>query len=128
MTGIYELQQQITSQHPVARAYAYSGEWVADCPRECGSVEFLFDHAVPGDLRSPRLTRKTIFYCTYCSQVADIEWAEHEDLIMAELRKRPIPHTRNWYPRNHPVAVKHNIAHGQTLEELAAESRENGVF
>ena len=126
--SIHELRQQITTQTPRAQAYAYSGEWVADCPRECGSTEFLFDHVVPGDLRSPRLTRKTTFYCTYCHLIADIEWAEHEELLMAELQKRPIPHTRNWYPRNHSVAVRHNIAHGQTVEELIAESQEHGVF
>lgn len=112
------------------RAYVYAGEWVADCPRPgCGGVEFLVDK--PKHLRGvagSRGRRKDGFFCSHCRLVTPaVEWpVEHED-ILAVLERRPIPHTRNWYPEGHPVAVRVGIPHGQTVADLERESREHGV-
>jgi len=111
-----------------ARAYVYHSEWVADCPRECGNVEFLFDRQNPRNKKSPRTIRKTVFKCSYCSLVAPIEWSTNEAAIMMTLMVRPVPHTRNWYPVNHPVAIKYGVAHGQTIHELVQEARDHGVI
>lgn len=111
-----------------ACAYVYSGMWVAECPREgCGNVEALFDLANPLDPRSPRTVRKQVFLCSYCRCVAEIDWAADEAEIMAVLERRPIPHTRNWYPEGHHLAVRWGIPHGQSVGDLVAESREHGV-
>lgn len=106
-----------------ARAYVYSGMWVADCPRPCGNVERLFTGS-PGRVQA----KKTEFLCTYCNFVTvDIEWPKDAEEIESILSLRPIPYNRNWYPMNHSVAVKFRIPHGQTPEELRAENQEHGV-
>lgn len=108
-----------------ARAYVYSGEWVADCTRPgCGCVEFLF---TPQKMNGPRVLRKPFFACSNCGQQAVIDWPGHQDEIMLLLRRRPIPQTRNWYPTDHPVAVNFRIPHGQSLADLIAENEEHGV-
>lgn len=110
-----------------ARAYVYSGDWVADCPRGCGNVEHLADRANPRDLNSPRTRRKPQFYCTYCHQLADIEWPADMDQLMAVLALRPVPHTRNWYPADHDTAVRFQVPHGQSVADLREENVEHGV-
>lgn len=110
-----------------AQAWMYSGDWVADCPGGCGNVEHLFDQANPADPRSPRTIRKTSFWCSYCHHVAEVEWAANEDAITAVLSQRPIPHTRNWFPSNHDVAVRANLPHGQSVQDLIDESEKHGV-
>lgn len=111
----------------LARAYVYAGDWVADCPADCGNVEHLFDLSNRRDPSSPRTVRKATFHCSYCHHLADIEWSPCESEIMAVLEKRPIPHTRNWYPSGHEVALRFNLPHGQTIAELITENAENGV-
>jgi len=111
-----------------ARAYAYSGDWVSDCPREgCGNVEHLFDRKNPRDPSSSRTVQKTMFFCSYCRTVAEIEWPSNMSDIMDVLMKRPVPHNRNWYPQDHPTAIKFRIEHGQTVQDLIDESAEHGV-
>jgi hypothetical protein len=113
---------------PKARAYVYAGNWVADCPREgCGNVEHLFDRNNPGRPDSPRTVRKTMFHCSYCRLVAEIEWAPDEASIMAVLDLRPVPHNRNWYPHEHATALRFRLPHGQTVAELREENAEHGV-
>jgi hypothetical protein len=46
---------------------------------------------------------------------------------MRILMLRPIPRNRNWYPQDHPVALKFNIPHGQSPADLLAENEEHGV-
>lgn len=111
----------------VARAYVYSGMWVAECPRECGNVEALFELSNPLDPYGPRTIRKPAFACSYCKQLATIEWAPDEAEIMAVLERRPIPHTRNWFPEEHRFAVEHGIPHGQSIGDLHDENRKYGV-
>ena len=110
-----------------ARAYVYSGDWVADCPRGCGGVEHCFDRTNPRDPHSPRLRRRHEFRCSYCHMTAPIDWPSEMAAIMEVLMLRPVPHNRNWYPKDHDVALRFRIPHGQTVDELRAENREHGV-
>ncbi len=108
-----------------ARAYVYCGDWVADCPRHgCGNAEFLYNRARVG---SPWTTRKSAYHCSHCGHVAPIDWPERAEEIVSVLGKRPIPHTRNWYPEGHTVAVRAGIPHGQSVRDLIDESAEHGV-
>lgn len=110
-----------------ARAYVYAGDWVADCPRDCGSVEHLYAPIRPGDPSSPRVVQVPAFQCSYCKATAAIEWPPNMADLMAVLMLRPIPHTRNWYPADHETAVRFRVPHGQTVDDLRAENAEHGV-
>lgn len=115
----------ITSQ---ARAYVYAGDWVADCPRQCGGTEYLCDRQVPRDTDSPRIVRKGSFLCSYCKMLADIDWPSDTEGIMRVLELRPVPHNRNWYPADHTVAVRAGIPHGQSVRDLEDENFEHGIY
>lgn len=114
------------------RAYVYAGEWVGDCTRPpdpmthkgCANTEFLFR---PSMLGGPRDQMLPFFICSYCGHQAAIEWPRHRDEIFKVLSVRPLPHTRNWYPADHPVAVSSRTPHGQSVRELIAESLEHGI-
>lgn len=111
-----------------ARAYVYSGDWVADCPRACGNVEHLYARSNPRNPASPRIVQLPVFSCSYCKLTdAPIDWPANMADIMAVLMLRPIPHTRNWYPQGHETAVRHRVPHGQSIDELRAENAEHGV-
>lgn len=110
-----------------ARAYVYSGDWVAECPRACGNVEYLYNRANPLDSASPFTTRKGSFLCSYCKYLGEIEWPAGADEIMDVLGLRPIPHTRNWYPQGHDLAIRAGIPHGQSVRDLIDENAEHGV-
>lgn len=110
-----------------ARAYVYAGDWVADCPRACGSVEHCFARTNPRDPGSPRLLQLPEFRCSYCGMTAPIDWPDHMAEIMAVLMLRPVPHNRNWYPADHDVALRFRIPHGQTVDDLREENRAHGV-
>jgi hypothetical protein len=108
-----------------ARAYVYHGEWVADCPRGCGNVEFLYLPTRPG---GPKVAQKPVFDCSYCNlRDVPVEWPDDMPGIMTVLARRPVPHTRNWYPAGHETAVRFNVPHGQSVDDLRAENVENGV-
>lgn len=108
-----------------ARAYVYGGMWVADCPQDCGGTEPLFEPRRKG---GPRTVRRTLFHCSYCKFATNrIDWPAAEEQIMAVLSLRPIPHTRNWYPSGHPVAVRFGIPDGQSVRDLQDENAEHGV-
>lgn len=112
-----------------ARAYIYHSEWVADCPRDsCGNTEFLFQKQNPRSARSPRTLRRQVFRCSYCGLTAPIEWAPNEEELMMVLMVRPVPHTRNWYPKGHPTALKFRLPDGQTIHDLVEEAREHGII
>lgn len=111
-----------------ALAYVYGGDWVADCPRECGNVEHLFVAINPTDLMAPRVIKRPDFFCSYCKTVSGIEWPELMNDILMILNKRPVPYTRNWYPTDHPTAKKFNLADGQSLDDLTEENRIHGVM
>jgi hypothetical protein len=108
-----------------ARAYVYAGNWVADCPASCGNVELLHEAVVQG---GALVRKKTVFRCSYCNfETQAIEWPSNELEITAVLALRPIPHTRNWYPADHPAAIRFRIPHGQSVSDLIDENIENGV-
>lgn len=112
-----------------ARAYVYNGEWVADCPSDCKSTQFVEDkrdedRGVAGTVG----TRMDYFYCTYCSTLTQsIRWPADADEIKEVLDRRPLRHTRNWYPEGHLVALQAGIPDGETVAELRAENAAHGV-
>lgn len=121
--------QLIVWETNYARAYVYSGEWVADCPAKCGNVELL---TIKRDEDRGRVgvkgTRKESFYCSYCKVIANsIHWPENADEITEILDRRPVPHTRNWYPEGHLTALEFGIKDGETAEELLAENAAHGI-
>jgi hypothetical protein len=110
---------------PVARAYVYSGQWVADCPRnDCGNVEFLYR---PSRRGGPRDIAAGFYLCSHCGMQADISWPGNQHAILAVLARRPLPGTRNWYPTDHPVAIRFGLPHGQSVGDLVAEGEAHGV-
>lgn len=110
---------------PVARAYVYSGDWVADCPRPgCANVEHLYR---PSRRGGPRDLALGYFHCSYCGMQADITWPDNRLDILAVLARRPLPDTRNWYPTDHPVAVKFRLPHGQSVRDLEDENAAHDV-
>ena len=110
---------------PPAHAYVYSGEWVADCPREgCANVEYLYRATRMG---GPRDSKLPFFQCSYCGAQSTINWPRREHEIMSALIVRPVPNTRNWYPKDHPVAINFRLPHGQSVKELQDENEEHGV-
>lgn len=110
---------------PVARAYVYAGDWVADCPRAgCANVEHLYRQSRRG---GPRDVQLGFYRCSYCGMESDISWPDSMHDILAVLVRRPIPDTRNWYPTDHPVALKFGLPHGQSVRDLAEENEEHGV-
>jgi hypothetical protein len=109
----------------VAMAYVYGGEWVADCPAGCNNVEFLYERSF---MNGPRDRRRSFYQCSHCGYACErIAFPRREHEILAILMKRPDPSTRNWYPQDHPVALKFHIPHGQSLSDLQAENDEHGV-
>jgi len=112
----------------LARAYVYSGDWIADCPRPCGNAEHLYDRQRPSDPSSPRTIRKATFLCSNCKHLADIEWPTDMDGLMSVLQRRPVPQNRNWYPLDHTVAVRAGCEHGQSIKDLEDENAKYGVI
>lgn len=116
-----------------ARAYVYAGDWVADCTRPgCANAEHLFELRYPGRQASAvnlRERRRPMFHCSYCQQMDTIDWpsAAFQDGVREVMAARPLPHTRNWYPKDHEMAVRAGIPHGQSLDELRQENRANDV-
>jgi hypothetical protein len=112
---------------PVARAYVYAGDWVADCPRpggQCGNVEFLYR---PSRIGGPRDVPVDFYACSHCGMQAPVAWPDDPHAILAVLSRRPVPDTRNWYPADHPVAIRFGLPHGQSVRDLEDESAEHGV-
>lgn len=112
---------------PKTQAYIYSGEWVGDCPREgCANVEYLWTPVYPN---GPRVQPRGFYICSHCGIQATIEWPPQDFMVaaLAVLMERPIPDTRNWYPKDHDVATRFHIPHGQSVKDLQDENREHGV-
>lgn len=93
-----------------ARAYMNFGRWVADCPQECGNARTLRQ----GD---------AAFHCNECGHVASVEWPEDPEAIWQALRKRPANKNRNWFPKEHQLALSSGCPHGQSPADLDEESR-----
>lgn len=110
----------------------YQNTTVAYCPREgCTNVELVTDdpeHDHGGRIFRPRGARPSMFHCSNCWYVGPLEWPDDYERVAAELERRPVPQTRNWYPEGHPWAVGHGIPDGQSVAELRAEAAERGVI
>lgn len=96
-------------------AYLNWGRWVADCPvLGCTSAVGL-DH------------RQTMAHCAECHQVATVEWPDNVPDLERVLWQRPEPGNRNWFPADHPMAIRGGLPHGQTVADLETESTKHGV-
>lgn len=96
-----------------AEAYVNHGRWVADCPMQCGGALKL----------DPR---QGVFHCPECKTMHSVTWPTDPDEIMEALERRVVPRTRNWFPRDHYLAVRAHAPHGQTIKELDDETAEHG--
>lgn len=106
----------VMNQQP-ALAYVNFGRWVADCPQGCGNA-----YGVTPD--------QMHFMCETpygCGHITTLKWPHNAREIWNVLMARPMPKTRNWFPKNHPLAIRSGCPDGQTVEELLAEARANGV-
>lgn len=105
----------MTLQTTAALAHVNAGRWIALCPREyCGNAERL----KPG---------QTTFHCSNCHLIAPVDWPADAEDIEDALSVRPVPQTRNWYPRGHPLAVRSNTPHGESVADLLAENEAHGL-
>lgn len=95
-----------------ARAYVNHGRWVADCPTGCGSALEL-------------QKGQAMYHCDECMHLSSVEWPSNPQEIWDTLLKRKLPRTRNWYPRDHYIAVRAGQPHGQTVDDLRAETDAN---
>lgn len=117
-----------------ARAYVLRGHWVADCPATCGQTQWVFrDHKnheqFPCHCVGGNAVRESQWFCRNCKLIAEIEWPVGPlmDEVMEPLLLRPNPANRNWYPQDHELAIRFNLEHGQTPDDLRAENVEHGV-
>ncbi len=100
-----------------ALAYVYRGTWVAECPTYCGNVQKVFRE------------NSSLYRCVHCEQLASVKWPDSGfmEMMTAVLDRRPDPDNRNWYPEDHPVAVRFGIPHGQSVQDLLDENAEHGI-
>ncbi len=113
----------------------HQGMTIAHCPREpCTNAEVITDDEVrTGDpltllyRRRAHVELPATFHCSNCLNVAPLEWPADYDEIAAELARRPVPQTRNWYPEGHPQAIAWGVPDGQSVADLRTEAREQGV-
>jgi hypothetical protein len=94
-----------------ARAYVNHGRWIADCPDECGGATML----------DPR---QNYIVCGNCKGLSTVEWPADPDGITEALDERRNAQNRNWYPKGHPVALRARCPHGQSVDDLIAETKE----
>lgn len=100
-----------------AMAYVNFGRWIADCPLDCGNAAALE-------------ASQTTFYCNPpggCGHIATVVWPKNAVEIWEALNERPMPKTRNWFPKDHSLALRSGCPHGQSAKELRDEAKENGV-
>lgn len=98
-----------------AQAYVNFGRWIADCPLGCGNAAALEPN-------------QTAFYCNPpggCGHMGELIWPSNAQEIWEALNERPMPKTRNWFPQDHPLAIRANCPHGQSVKELRDETQEN---
>ncbi len=98
-----------------ARAYVNFGRWIADCPLGCGGAQQLE-------------ANQSSFFCnppSGCGHITTVEWPQDPQGIWDALVERQMPKTRNWFPKDHELALRANCAHGQSVTELRAETSEN---
>ena len=67
---------------------------------------------------------QAMYHCVECGHMCEVEWPPNADEIWEVLSERPAPKNRNWYPSGHPVALRANLPHGQSVQELRDEAAE----
>lgn len=98
---------------PQAIARVYAGQWIANCIRPgCMNAEAL----APG---------AWVVACRNCQWSGPVLWPVNAPEISLELARRPVPGTRNWFPKDHPIALASGTPHGQSVAELAEEFAAN---
>lgn len=97
-----------------ALAYVNFGRWIADCPMDCGSALQLTNG-------------QGIYQCVECGFTTEVVWPSNVAEITEVLNERPAKRNRNWFPSEHPLALRSFSPHGQTLQELRDETEENRV-
>ncbi|OII61218.1 hypothetical protein BJP40_06740 [Streptomyces sp. CC53] len=95
-----------------ARARMYWGNWIADCPGNCGCALRL-------------KPAQASFPCPECKLISEVEWPSNADEIYQVLLKRPAPRNRNWFPAGHELALRAGCPHGQSVADLEAETAEH---
>lgn len=96
----------------IADAYINHDRVVVDCPYGCGNAYKLMKNTSVILCEEPK---------GGCGQEFQVRVDDKMSDLLAELRKRPAKTNRNWFPENHPLAVRGNMPHGQTVADLAAE-------
>lgn len=111
------------------RARVQAGEWIADCPATgCKNAEYVTEKDPKRrHLAGSRGLPYRVFTCTYCGFRCDINWPADAEEITEVLDRRPMPHTRNWWPSGHPLAVVTGTPTGQSVADLLAENDLHGV-
>lgn len=69
--------------------------------------------------------KQATYHCGECHTLSNIEWPDNPDEIWEALSERPADKFRNWFPREHELALRANVPHGQTVAELREETAEN---
>lgn len=103
-------------------AYVNHGQWVADCPAPgCGDARALFPQDPITGIPSP-----TPVYLQQCANGhefrIDAPPDEFRARIEAVLADRLSAKRRNWFPRDHPLAITAGWPHGQSVAELRQET------
>jgi hypothetical protein len=96
---------------PTAGVYVNWGRLVADC--WCG------------DAREVEIGMTTMTCCVGhgCpGHVSELEWPHNMAAILAALDERLSSKRKNWFPSGHPLALAGNYPHGQTPDDLRAET------
>lgn len=102
-------------------AFVNWGRWVAECPRGCGNALEL----VPGQISAICASRTGLIIAGTCGYIGPVQWPGNASELTATLAKRPMDRHRNWFPADHPLAVRGNMPHGQSVSELDMETEEH---
>lgn len=86
--------------------YINWSRFVVDCP--CG------------DAREVEPGQRTVTCVD--GHLLELQWPGNAPQIMAVLGERIAVKRRNWFPKNHPLALALGQPHGQTLDEVRAET------
>lgn len=102
----------------LGKVYINHGRIIVDCPYGCNNAY----RVKPGQKEAMCRTKSG----DGCLVSFPLEI--HEDLqeIESELNKRRMSKNRNWFPDDHPRAVRHNLPRGQSVSDLRAEHEMNG--